>query len=306
MNFTDKILVRLADPATRGALFDAASLEQMASAAYDTSRMAIEGPFNAVFEELQLGVAVPRQGSAEAQWGPLGGSDRSVFNLSCSGFSGAPLLVDAFWRGSIVARVTAPTGRIVSVKTSWPDATAIDRAIVAALGALPADPDNLQTERRTRLIAALRAGVSDAAVVSDAVLDKLLSAAGASSVNEYFVNYSQTTSLGPVTITISEGAPAPPLPKPLPVAAAILVREAASGLAQLLADSRLVREHMESTGLGRPEATGLKMLQSLLIVWVVPPTVFDDADWPGANAAQRRIAAGVWLAREGIGLAPVA
>jgi hypothetical protein len=49
----------------------------------------------------------------------------------------------------------------------------------------------------------------------------------------------------------------------------------------------------------------------VLVTWVVPPDLFDDDDWPGATASMtnaqkrdaRRLSAGRWLAREGIGLA---
>ena len=306
MNFVDKVLVRLADPATRGSLFDGAALEQFAAAAYDTSQMTVEGPFNAVFDEVRLGVAIPRTGSAEGQWGGLGSSERSGANFNFTGFGGAPFVIDATWRGYIVARVSAPTGRISSVRTDWPDASAIDRDIVAALGALPADPGALGIERRTRLMARLRDAVADDDVVTDAVVDRLLASVGASSINDFFEHHSRTSGIGPVQITISPGPDVPPSPKPLPVSAAILVRDGAAGLAQLLADSKLVREQMESAGMGRPADPALRMLQSVLVVWVLPQSAFNDDDLPGANAAARRTAAGAWLAREGIGLATVA
>jgi len=172
--------------------------------------------------------------------------------------------------------------------------------------ALPGDPAVLEGERRARLTAHFKAAVSDPEVVTGTVLDQLLAAAGANGVNAFFDRHSRAAAVGTVQVTISEGPPQPPSPKPLPVAAAILVRESAAGLAQLLAESRMVREQLEGSALGRPEDSSLRMLRSLLVIWVAPAAVFDDADWPGADPAARRLAAGQWLAREGIGLATVA
>jgi hypothetical protein len=306
VNFADKLLISLADPNTRGAVFDQTALEQIASAAYDTSQMSIGGPYNAVFEELQLGLPVPKQATAEGQWGVMGASERIGANFNLFGVSGSPLVVDGFWRGYIVARVAAPTGKITTIQTAWPDTSAIDREIIAALGALPADPAALEAERRTRLIAHFKAAASEPNAVTDAVVDRLLSSVGAPNVNEFFERYSRSAAIGGVQVTIAAGPPQPPFPKPLSVAAALIIRDASTGLAQLLADSRLIREQLDSSGLARTEDTGVKMLRGLLVIWILPATIFDDADWPGATSPARRLAAGTWLAREGIGLATVA
>ncbi|WP_165226774.1 hypothetical protein [Aquisphaera insulae] len=304
MTFADKVLIRLADPATRDAVFDAVALEQFASAAYDTSRVAIQGPYSAVFEELRLGVAVGRRGVAEGQWGRLGSSEKSAAEFQVSGLGGTGVLVDAIWRGFIVARANAPVGRITSVTTSHADLAAIDREIVAALGALPSDPVALGQERRQRLVARLKAAVSEPPIVTDELVDRLLSTAGAAGVNEFFDVASRGAAFEPVRVTFSEGPPPPPpSPRPLPVAAAVLVRDAGFGLAQLLADSRAVRDQLEADALGRADDPALRSRQGVLVVWIVPAALFLDADWPGANPDARRKAAGDWLAREGIGLA---
>ncbi|MEK8105556.1 hypothetical protein NKG94_11145 [Micromonospora sp. M12] len=46
------MLVRLADPETRAALFDDASLAHLVEAAYDTEAMPVAPPYAAVFDEL--------------------------------------------------------------------------------------------------------------------------------------------------------------------------------------------------------------------------------------------------------------
>jgi hypothetical protein len=96
------------------------------------------------------------------------------------------------------------------------------------------------------------------------------------------------------------------------VAAALLVRDAAGfSLAGLLADSRAVAERLAPLGLERPADPTLRLRRPVAVVWVLPSSVFDDADWPGGGAAGltpiqrrtlRRAAAGTWLAAAGIGL----
>ena len=57
MNFVDSTLVKFADPATRTALFDDVALEQLLSAAYDTTTLNVGGPFTPLFDDVQLGLA---------------------------------------------------------------------------------------------------------------------------------------------------------------------------------------------------------------------------------------------------------
>jgi hypothetical protein len=302
MNFSDKILVRLADPATRAGVFDATALEQIATAAYDTSRGSLAGPYSAVFDEFEIGMTVPRVATLEGHFGSLGGSERSAAHFNISGIASPVFVIDAFWRGAVIGRVSAATGRISDVDTAWPDPSAIDRDIVATLGSLPANPATLVTERRTRLVAQLQSGSADPNVVTAELVDLLIERTQSTDLNEYFDRYSRAATFGPVQVTIAPGPAPPPAAKPLPVAAAILVRDTATALAQMLADSRSVRDYLEGAGLGRVEDTGMPLRRGTLVIWVLPQTAFDDADWPGANPAARRTAAGQWLAREGIGL----
>jgi hypothetical protein len=112
-------------------------------------------------------------------------------------------------------------------------------------------------------------------------------------------------------VTFAEPRPVSAAAAPLPLAAVVLVRDAAGlSLAELLADSKSVRERLRAYGAEQPPDPVLRLRETLVVVWVVPEALFDDGDWPGGGAgtpaerrAARRIAAGTWLAREGIGLA---
>jgi hypothetical protein len=311
MNYVDTTLVRLADPATRAPLFDAVALEQIVRAAYDTASMPVAGPFQAVFDDFQLGFAVPPAATLEGAWGPVGGVERFEARFHLLGLGGdSPPRVDALWRGSVVARVPASNDRVTAVGGSWPDAGRIDADIEADLGALPADPAALEQERRTRFLDRVRATLHAPTLFTGAALDAWLREVGAESVGDLLTRYRGTVHAGAVQVTFAPPDPVPPSPRALPVAAALLIRDADFSVGDLLAESKTVRARLEGLGLHRPPDPALRPRQPLLTVWVVPGTVFDDADWPGAAAgmtadqarAARRAAAGAWLAREGIGL----
>jgi hypothetical protein len=106
VNFVDATVVALADPTTRSALFDQDAFAQLVASGYDAGSLGVQGPYSAVFDELELGLFVPRRGSMVAQWGMLGGSDRSEGLIQLAGVGAdSSVRVDGLWRGSIVARV---------------------------------------------------------------------------------------------------------------------------------------------------------------------------------------------------------
>lgn len=240
MDFVDQRLIQLADPATRGGVFDAVALEQLVAAAYDAEAMGAVGPFSATFDDFRVGVAAQPLAALDGTWNLVGAVDRTEAHFRVAGMGdGALPRVDALWRGSIVARFADAGDPITQVVATSPDAHTID-----------------------------------AEVTFDAPQ--------------------------PVSATARE----------LPIAAALLIRDATGlSIAQLLADSKTVRDRLTPYGLERPPDPAHRLREPLLIVWIVPEALFDDADWPGGNGggpaqqrALRRAAAGEWLAREGIGL----
>ena len=310
MNFSDQTLVRLADPATRATVFDDAALESVVSAAYDADALAVEAPFQAVFDELRLGVAAPRLATADGTWNLAGTVDRTEASFAIAGIGPDVTRIDALWRGAVVARVVRATATIEDVRTNWPALGTIDADIERDLGALPADPAALEAERRARLIERLRATLDQPARLDDSRVDALLADAGVASVTDLLERHRGTVIPGAATLAFSD-APAPaPAPLALPVAAAVLIRDQGFSVSQLLADTRLVLERLGPLSLGRAVDPALPVRNALVAVWVVPAETFDDADWPGATPgmsapqarAARRAAAARWLAREGIGL----
>jgi hypothetical protein len=303
MNYEDKTLVTLADPTTRAGVFDDAGLAQLVSAAYDTDTMSIEGPYAPVFDDFRMGVALPRVADLEGYWMVTGTTEKTEARFQSTGLGvDVAVRVNAFWRGSVVARTAYITGHITAVKADWPDAGMIDADVVKALGALPVDPVALEQERRKRFVARIRTAFNQPAILTDERFDDWLRSTGAVSVSDLITNFRGVLHTGALSVTIDQPAPPATAPKALPVAAALMIRDVGFSVAQLLMDSKLVRDRLDPLALGRPQDASTKLRQPLLVVWIVPSVVFDDNDWPGLTRDQRRANAGAWLAREGIGL----
>lgn len=310
MDYVDYTVVRLADESTRSALFDQLALEQLAAAAYDAESVALGGPYTAVFDEVSVGLSLPRRGSAEAYWGPSTGSDRHEGRVALQGFGDdSGPRVDALWRGALIARASSPSAPIERVVTAWPDASGIDEEL-ARTAPLPTEPGALERARRQVLLARLRAGMGQPAVLTEAAFDGWLRGLGVDSVGALMAR--SPNQLGTATLQLEFAAPAEPVsaPRRLPIVAAILVRDRPLAVAQLLADSKRVRDRLHDLGVERAPAPGLAPRAPVLVAWMVPDLTFDDPDWPGgepgtndlARRTLRRAAAGRWLAREGLGL----
>jgi hypothetical protein len=304
VNFVDKTIVRLADPTTRAAVFDQVALEQIAACAYDADAMGLHGPYSAIFDEFALGLGPDRHGLVEGDWSALGSSDstRAQFRVRGLGASDAPR-VDALWQGSIVARFSRSQERIEEATSTWPSLGEIDAEIVAALGNLPANKTQLENQRKTRFVAHMQTTLDQPEAFDDTSLAAWLDDVGADSVGDLLTRFSGTIQPGTMTVTFSPPAPVVESPRALPLAALLLVRDAPVSLADLLAGTSAVRDRARALGIERPHDPELHPRSRVVVIWVVPATLFDDTDWPGANPAARRTMAGAWLAESGIGLA---
>jgi hypothetical protein len=313
MDFVDLTLVRLADPATRSAVFDQTALEQLLGAVYDADLIGFGGPYTAAFDEFRLGLATPELGTVEGGWRVAGAADHTEAQFHVAGIGdAASVRIDAFWRGGIVARYALGGEPIISVETNWPALGDIDPAIAAAHGGvLPAEPA-LEQERSARMLTEVRAGLAEPNACTADDLHRWIGEAGATSVGDLLEHHRGTDGLA--TMKVQFAAPTHPQdsPRTLAVAVAVAIRGKENfSLAQLLADSKSVRERLQPLGLDPPGSDGLTLRHRVVVCWIVPETIFDDADWPGGDAggltsAQRRelrrVAAGTWLAAEGIGL----
>jgi hypothetical protein len=312
VDFIDTTLIRIADPATRAGIFDQSTLEQMAAAAYDTSSLILQGPYSAIFDKFQLGLSVNSVGLLEGVFRMPGTTPGGDIQLQISGLGPLlPMRGDALWVGSIVARTVPLNSRITSVRVRFA-LDDIDAAILRDLGALPGDAATLEVERRKRFLAAMRGAMVQPELMTDAALNDLLARAGASSVGDLMTNHREQIASGVLQIGFSQGSDQAPSPAPLPIAAAILIRDISVSIAQLLMESKLLREQLTDRGITVPSNSALPARNPFLVVWLVPIAMFDDAAWPGVGAdpnalrSDRRRKAATWLAPEGIVVAGVA
>lgn len=315
MNYVDFTLVRLAHEKSRTGLFDQDSLEQLLFTAYDADAMSLGGPYTASFEQFFTGLPIPPRSTIDGLWGQSSGGERNEGRFTLYGLGADPgVRVDALWRGAIVARSSLPSAMVSQIVSAWPDPDSIDDEIAAAQGTLPTEPAQLEAARRARYLQRLRAVFRQKDALSDAWFDRWLAQMGASSVSDLLTRLKDQLFTGAYQARFSAPANTSPVSRAMPITAALLVRDMPLNVAQLLADTQRVRESLDMLGLERPRSEGAVVRHPMVVAWVVPDNTFEDSDWPGGEDTRedaatrrrrRRLAAGEWLARAGIGLITV-
>ena len=125
MDFEDQVLVRLADPTTRDAVFDQDALAAVAAAGYDHPEL--EGPYQAGFDDLELAVDLQAQVRADGYWQRAGDPASTDLRLSISGLGAQPSPgLTALWRGSVVARMAVATAPVTDVGVAQPGGEQLD------------------------------------------------------------------------------------------------------------------------------------------------------------------------------------
>jgi hypothetical protein len=171
----------------------------------------------------------------------------------------------------------------------------------------------LEQERRSRLRSRLQAAFKDHTAFRDADLDTWLAQAGAESVSDLLSRFQGSIQPGGVSVMFAPAGQVPISPRMFPLSAAVLVRDSTLSIAQTLSESRSLIDQVKTAGLEVAQTSGLHSLRPLMVLWIVPETLFEDNGWPGATQgmapparrAARRTQAGKWLAKEGIGLVVV-
>lgn len=302
MGFVDRIILQLASSAGRDALLDQPALQRALNTAFDTTSAALEGPFALDVAQADLGLEILRPVLLEGSYATAPGAVPGELRLKATNLRlGKSLFVDLLWRGALVARRVPQQDRIVEVAGGFATLD-IDREIIADLGGLP-EGAALEAERRRRLIARLRAGAVSAGAIGETELDAMLAAGGASDVDALLAARG-TADLGRFRIGFSPpAAGGAPVPIRLPVSIAVLVRDLPLGLPALLADSRSICSALAEDAAVQPAAAELRRRVPVLVMWVVPADLFDDADWPGGDPAARQANVAQILASQGIVLA---
>jgi hypothetical protein len=310
MQFTDKTLLALSDPAAAATLFSDQALQGVIAASYGIPAASLTGSPVGRFDRLDF---APFAGQAATE---IEAEHHAIHRGDPAGplASGLNARVDVLWTGSISVSASFPRAAIGVDRVAAPDLSDIDAAIQPPL---PADPSALEAARRAVVIARLKAVAQDPATVTDASLDAWLDRAGLASISDFIASAAAATI--PLRQFVLSFTPLPgsaaPVPMRFPVAAAGLIRDVAAAdfrLADLLHASRAARARLDIEGLApKPGGEGIPQGRAV-VMWLVDAAWFDDADWPGGtsgNAVARRAAritkATDWLAAQEIALVPV-
>lgn len=301
MDFSDRQLMRLATTQGRAAMFSQDVLAQFVSAAFDTAVAPLQGPYAFTADTVDLGLDLQRGVTLDGQFRLSPGAAPGEWRGRVAGLaSAAPLRVDALLRGTLVARNVTTDSVIQDVSARFA-ALDLDRAIIAAAGALPAGAA-LEAARRAELLARLRQGAAQPDALDDAALDAVLAAAGVADVAGLLAARGGAAA-GSLRVRFSAPPPgAVPVPISLPVTAAAIVAPPPLHLSDLFARSRSIRAALADDPAVEAGPAPLRRRFAILVVWVVPSDTFDDPDWPGADAAARRADAAALLTGQGIGL----
>lgn len=314
MNFVDSTFIELADEASRTALFDQTALEQLLTASYDVEAMGpFQGAYTPIFEEFELGYAPPDVTTVDGVWSPIGAVERTEAKFQLGGMgNGSVPRVDALWRGSINARFAEVGEPITDVEAIWPVLAEVDVAVAAANGGVMPVGGALEPARRTALLALMRTAFKDVPAnpgdpfrFTDEDFDAMLASVGATSVKKFLDLVETPQNALAVHVRFDVPAPVSASATALPVVVALLIRPDPLDVAELVHQSKELRERLKVVGVERPPNSRLRLRHAILVAWIVPSTIFDDSAWPGSNNTTRRANAGEWLAREGIGLVAI-
>lgn len=305
VDFVDATLLRLADGVSRSGVFDEIALMQLVSAAHDLAGIGLDAPISPVFDEVKFAYQDDRNVAITGSWLTVGHADRSELTLNAAGLGPAIPRIDMLWTGSVVANAGDGNAIVDRVDVASLDVSGLDREIAP----LPTAPSELEAKRRAALLARVRRGLAQPMAFLDDDLGRLLARLEVKSVGDLM---SSPAAAAGATLKIhyAQGTDAEPRRRQFGIAAALLLRPATSSIAALLDETRRIRPYLAQLGFAPPRAAGDRSRRSPVIAWVVPGELFDDPAWPGASAATpadqrralRRVWAGTWLAREGIGL----
>jgi hypothetical protein len=145
--------------------------------------------------------------------------------------------------------------------------------------------------------------------VDDALIDKLLVQAGVATVGDLARRHRGEQATGAVRVSFADPGNVPATPRTFPVAVALLVRDSSHRVVDLLAETKQI-QWLLSFDVERPRDPELPTRNPVVVGWVLPAAVFDDPAWPGASLGsppaaarlERRAAAALWLAAEGVAI----
>ena len=308
MDDASQVLLRLADPQTRGDMLDSDALLAIAALCYEIDPALVTGPTSAVYDRVDVAVPIVPEMAVSARLMRAGDAlpwdVTATWDPALAPVPGA----DAVIVGSVVVRVGAGTDAITRVTTSAPD---LDAAFAAALAGLP------PTASTDEIRAALRLAAEQALTsqpLTDTELDAILAGAGPAAAG---ASAGDPRRIGRVaggrdalslSLTMAAAAdPAAAVPLALPVVVAFLVAEATTAPRELLQATALARRASRPYPVPPPPADAPPRRTDRCVCWLLPGAAFDDPGWPGGSGGSpeqarggRLAAARAWLATQGI------
>ena len=168
------MLLRLADPQTRGGLLDSEALLAVAAVCYEFDPALAIGPTTAIVDRVDMAVPIMPEMAVSARLMRAG--DALPWDVTATWDPALPPVpgADAVLVGSVAVRVGGGAGTIEEVDVSEPD---LDAAFAAALAGLPPTATAEQVRASLRLAAATT--LADPPL-TDLELDAILAGAGGS------------------------------------------------------------------------------------------------------------------------------
>lgn len=313
MEFSDRLLNRLAHPDLRANLLGDSESEKILDAAYATStsdKLNVSAPFTPDFEQFKIGHLLQPQAEIHGTWAPLSNpaeSTQASFNGTLPSSTTSHLAIDALWLGSITSTVEITSGNISKVSTTPIQLSGLDDEIISSQGSLPSDPQLLETARFQALTNLLASSVNQGNAIDAHTTSAFLKQNKAASVAELLGKQKALSHLG-LTIQFQETGAGTQTTKTFPVCVALKCLENITPLRETISNAKLIQATLANAfpQQGIPEAAPL---HPVVVAIICPETIFSDADWhstpgtPNDQLIPNRIdLASQWLAAEGIAL----
>jgi hypothetical protein len=314
MQFADRILLHLADPAARAALLPAAAAERLAAALFGIAPAAGQ-VFTIRIDRVAIAVALGGEWRGRAS-GRI--ADARQVDLDFTAAAPAGGMADAVVWGRLDAVLPPVEGRVVAIEArriAWPTLAEIEAALPAAVVA-GGDAAAIEAARRVALGRRIVAAPDDFTEPELATLiGDWLSAQGFAGVAPLI---EASATLRPAEGLALRFEPAPPAGgamQTMPFMACVVADDLAAagpGLRGAIGRGRTAQRALAEAGHGTADTAGMTPRERLPVLLFVPQDSFADEAWPGAAAGaaddvkrtQRASAAARWLAEAGFVLVP--
>lgn len=280
MRFTDRTILRLADPGERAALFTTAVGAGLLSAAYVFDEVAVGDVTAVTVRSVTLAplvyptrrlAATARDAATTTHWGIT--ADLPPVPVA-AGDAVVEVDVTASVRGVVSDVVKAAATGLSPLA----DLGALDALIVAADGTLPADPAVLATRRYEELVGAIAGRFTD---TPRAGVEATLKARGLTELGPLLSYLSAPNDVQRLALTIVSDSTAPATDRSYRLRALVHIAEdLTTGLASALSAIAAARAALAAGADPLPAPAGMSPRLGYPALLVVPEAGLDDAELP--------------------------